>query len=247
MSRDGASRMRPLALASSIRAVIRLITRDDPPRKSSGNRFAPLAPTTMALPRRTPSSSTSATPSRRKASWAAHNATDLESAQSEATGLMRKLRGLRPGQDEDFEFFTSNSLVAILKDSTTNLRLATIAIGLMTLLGAAIGLMNIMLVSVTERTREIGVRMAIGAKPATILLQFLIEALSLAMAGGLLGVVIGLGTAFWLAARFGWPMLVQPEVIGVSVSFSAAVGVVFGLYPARKASLLDPIEALRYE
>jgi putative ABC transport system permease protein len=110
-----------------------------------------------------------------------------------------------------------------------------------------IGIMNIMLVSVTERTREIGVRMAIGAKPRNILLQFLIEALALAMMGGLVGVAMGVGVARWLAVKFGWPVLVQPEVIAVSFGFSAFVGIVFGMYPARKASRLDPIEALRFE
>ncbi len=104
-----------------------------------------------------------------------------------------------------------------------------------------------MLVSVTERTREIGIRMAVGAKPAQILAQFLIEALSLSIAGGLIGVAAGLGVATWLAAKFHWPMLVQPQVIALSVGFSAFVGIVFGLYPARKASQLDPIDALRFE
>jgi len=107
--------------------------------------------------------------------------------------------------------------------------------------------MNIMLVSVTERTREIGLRMAIGAKPRSILLQFLVEALVLSLAGGLIGVGLGVGAATWLAGKFRWPMQIQVDVITVSVVFSALVGVVFGLYPARKASQLDPIEALRYE
>jgi len=104
-----------------------------------------------------------------------------------------------------------------------------------------------MLVSVTERTREIGIRMAIGAKPSSILLQFLIEALVLSIAGGLVGVGSGVGVAWWLASRFKWPVQIQVDVILVSVAFSAAVGIVFGLYPARKASQLDPIDALRYE
>ena len=121
------------------------------------------------------------------------------------------------------------------------------AIASVSLLVGGIGIMNIMLVSVTERTREIGVRMAIGAKPRNILLQFLIEALALAMMGGLLGVALGVGVAKWLAGRFGWPMLIQPEVIAVSFAFSAFVGIVFGMYPARKASRLDPIDALRFE
>jgi putative ABC transport system permease protein len=107
--------------------------------------------------------------------------------------------------------------------------------------------MNIMLVSVTERTREIGLRMAVGAKPHQILAQFLVEALSLSVLGGIIGVVLGVSAGAKLASKFGWPMLVRPDIILVSVVFSALVGVGFGLYPARKASQLDPIEALRYE
>ena len=121
------------------------------------------------------------------------------------------------------------------------------SVAAVSLLVGGIGIMNIMLVSVTERTREIGVRMAIGAKPRTILLQFLIEALVLSIAGGVVGVTLGVGSAAWLASKFHWPVQVQVDVIVVSVAFSALVGVVFGLYPARKASQLDPIDALRYE
>ncbi|RKH33602.1 ABC transporter permease, partial [Corallococcus llansteffanensis] len=110
-----------------------------------------------------------------------------------------------------------------------------------------IGIMNIMLVSVTERTREIGVRVAVGARPRDILAQFLIEALTLAVLGGIIGAAVGLGVAKLLAAQFGWPMLVRPDVALLAIGFSGLVGVVFGLYPARKASLLDPIDALRYE
>jgi putative ABC transport system permease protein len=104
-----------------------------------------------------------------------------------------------------------------------------------------------MLVSVTERTREIGLRMAVGAKPRNILFQFLIEALALSTMGGLIGVGLGLIGAERLAAGFGWPMLIRYDVIAIAVGFSALVGIGFGLYPARKASQLDPIEALRYE
>jgi putative ABC transport system permease protein len=104
-----------------------------------------------------------------------------------------------------------------------------------------------MLVSVTERTREIGVRMAVGAKPRHILAQFLVEALTLSVLGGIIGVGLGLLVGQRLATQFGWPMLVRTDIIVISVAFSALVGVVFGLYPARKASRLDPIDALRYE
>ena len=107
--------------------------------------------------------------------------------------------------------------------------------------------MNIMLVSVTERTREIGLRMAVGATPRDILTQFLMEVLTLSLAGGLLGVLLGIGTAYHLALQFGWPILVRPDIVGIAVGFSALVGVGFGLYPALKASHLDPIVALRFE
>jgi putative ABC transport system permease protein len=107
--------------------------------------------------------------------------------------------------------------------------------------------MNIMLVSVTERTREIGLRMAIGAKPHNILVQFMVEAIALSVLGGLLGIGAGLGAAQYLSDKFDWPMLVQADVIAIAVLFSAAVGIGFGLYPAYKASRLDPIQALRYE
>jgi putative ABC transport system permease protein len=115
------------------------------------------------------------------------------------------------------------------------------------LLVGGIGIMNIMLVSVTERTREIGLRMAVGAKPRHILLQFLLESSLLAFAGGLIGIAFGAAGATWVAWRFGWDIRLAPLVMVGSVGFSAGVGIVFGLYPARKASQLDPIEALRFE
>jgi len=104
-----------------------------------------------------------------------------------------------------------------------------------------------MLVSVTERTREIGVRMAVGAKPWHILAQFLVEAVALSVAGGIIGVGLGTAVAGSLASQLGWPLVMRPDIVVVAVGFSALVGIGFGLYPARKASLLDPIEALRYE
>src|SRR5262249_34303742 len=120
-------------------------------------------------------------------------------------------------------------------------------IALVSLVVGGIGIMNIMLVSVTERTREIGLRMAIGAKPRVILTQFLTEAVLLSLAGGLLGIPAGLGVARYLVVHNGVPMLIQPQMILISVAFSALVGVGFGLYPAFNAARLDPIQALRYE
>jgi len=115
------------------------------------------------------------------------------------------------------------------------------------LLVGGIGIMNIMLVSVTERTREIGVRMSIGARGSDILRQFLIEALTLSIGGGLIGILLGIGGAEIVSAKFGWTTVVSMQSIVMAFVFSAAIGVFFGYYPARKASQLDPIEALRYE
>jgi predicted lysophospholipase L1 biosynthesis ABC-type transport system permease subunit len=121
------------------------------------------------------------------------------------------------------------------------------AIAFVSLMVGGIGVMNIMLVSVTERTREIGIRMAVGAQPLDIMAQFLIEALTLAAIGGVIGIGLGIGIADLLSGRFGWSMQVRTDIVLLALLVSAAVGVVFGLYPARKASRLDPIEALRYE
>jgi len=107
--------------------------------------------------------------------------------------------------------------------------------------------MNIMLVSVTERTREIGIRMAVGAQPTDIMMQFLVEALVLSAIGGALGVIFGVGLGQVIAPKFGWTMETKTQVVFISLAVSAGVGIVFGLYPARKASRLDPIDALRYE
>jgi putative ABC transport system permease protein len=115
------------------------------------------------------------------------------------------------------------------------------------LLVGGIGIMNIMLVSVTERTREIGIRMAIGAKSRDIRTQFLVEALTLSVAGGALGIALGIAVSKIVSSRAGWPILLSPEAVVLAFGFSAAIGVFFGFYPAQKAARLDPIEALRYE
>jgi putative ABC transport system permease protein len=133
------------------------------------------------------------------------------------------------------------------QQSTETMTTLLACVAAVSLLVGGIGIMNIMLVSVTERTREIGLRMALGAKPGNIMTQFLIEALSLSVAGGAIGIGTGLGVATWLAGKFQWPMLIQPDVIVASVVFSGTVGIVFGIYPAWKAAQLDPIDALRYE
>jgi len=121
------------------------------------------------------------------------------------------------------------------------------AIALVSLVVGGIGVMNIMLVSVTERTREIGIRMAVGAQPTDIMMQFLVEALVLSAVGGALGVLFGVGLGQVIAPKFGWTMETKTQIVLISLAVSAGVGIVFGLYPARKASRLDPIDALRYE
>ncbi len=168
-------------------------------------------------------------------------------AQTQIGELLRERHHLREGEPDDFSLRNLADVASSREESTRTLTLLLASIAAVSLLVGGIGVMNIMLVSVTERTREIGVRMALGAKPRHILAQFLVEALTLTLAGGVLGIALGVLVAERLATQFGWPTLVQPQVIFVSVGVSALVGVVFGLYPARRASRLDPIEALRYE
>ncbi len=168
-------------------------------------------------------------------------------AQQDITALLRDRHHLARGADDDFSIRNLSEIADARQQGTQTMTLLLASVAAVSLLVGGIGIMNIMLVSVTERTREIGIRMAVGAEPHHILTQFLIEALALSLAGGLIGVAGGIGAATWLANRFQWPVLLQPDVIGVSVGFSALVGVAFGIYPARKASRLDPIEALRFE
>jgi putative ABC transport system permease protein len=177
----------------------------------------------------------------------AHTPEDATRAQSQISGLLRERHHILPDQDDDFSLRSLSEMASAQEEGTRTLTTLLASIAAVSLLVGGIGIMNIMLVSVTERTREIGLRMAIGAKPRNILAQFLVESLVLSVAGGIIGVVLGLLTARNLAARFDWPLLIRPDIIVIAVGFSAAVGVVFGLYPARKASQLDPIDALRYE
>jgi putative ABC transport system permease protein len=168
-------------------------------------------------------------------------------AQQDITALLRDRHNVAPGEDDDFSIRNLSEIADARQQGTQTMTLLLASVAAVSLLVGGIGIMNIMLVSVTERTREIGIRMAVGAEPHHILTQFLIEALSLSIAGGLIGVAFGVGTASWLAQRFHWPVLIQPDVIAVSVGFSGLVGIVFGIYPAWKASQLDPIDALRFE
>jgi putative ABC transport system permease protein len=172
---------------------------------------------------------------------------DLARAEEEVRALLRERHGLQPGADDDFSISNLTEMANAREEGTRTLTTLLASIALVSLLVGGIGIMNIMLVSVTERTREIGIRMACGARPRAILAQFLTEALTLSLAGGAIGILLGLLLAQELSRRFSWPFLIRPDIIVLAVGFSALVGVVFGIYPARKASRLDPIEALRYE
>jgi putative ABC transport system permease protein len=168
-------------------------------------------------------------------------------AQTQITGLLRERHHLQPGTDDDFSIRNLAELANAQQEGAKTLTTLLASIAAVSLLVGGIGIMNIMLVSVTERTREIGVRMAVGARRSDILAQFLTEALALSVAGGVIGVALGVLLAEQLASRFHWPLLIRPDVIMIAVAFSALVGIGFGLYPARKASRLDPIDALRFE
>ena len=163
------------------------------------------------------------------------------------TKLLRLRHKLRPGQPNDFFVRNLSSILEARANSSRVMNLLLAAVASISLIVGGIGIMNIMLVSVTERTREIGLRMAVGAKGRDILLQFLIEAVTLSLIGGIIGIVFGLGGSYIIAMIGNSPAIVQPYSIFLAFGFAAAVGVFFGFYPARKAARLDPIEALRYE
>jgi len=168
-------------------------------------------------------------------------------AMAEIQTWMRRSHRLRAGQPDDFRIRSQSDFLATMGETSQVFTALLAGIASVSLLVGGIGIMNIMLVSVTERTREIGIRKALGATRRTILLQFLLEAVTLCVAGGLGGVAIGIGAARVLQHAFAWNTAVAPSSIGVAVGFAALIGILFGVWPARRAAALDPIVALRYE
>ena len=171
----------------------------------------------------------------------------LTDIQGQAVDLLRQRHRLQPYQDNDFDVRNLAEMFAVQAASTKTMTMLLGAIASVSLLVGGIGIMNIMLVSVTERTREIGLRMAVGARSRDILGQFLIEAVTLALVGGILGILVGVGASTLIALLANWSTLITPASIAVAFGSSAFIGIFFGYFPARKAALLDPIEALRYE
>ena len=171
----------------------------------------------------------------------------MKAAEQEIRGVLRQRHRLRATQEDDFVL---RNMVEVLESQESSSRVLSIllaAIAGVSLFVGGVGIMNIMLVSVTERTREIGIRVAVGARPRDIRAQFLLEAVTLSLMGGVLGIALGVAAAYATAHFAQWPIVIQPQAVLLAFSFAVAVGVCFGLYPARKAARLDPIDALRYE
>jgi len=172
---------------------------------------------------------------------------DTQLAEEQIRGLLRQRHRLQPGQDDDFTLRNISEILQTREESSRVMALLLAAVASVSLLVGGIGIMNIMLVSVTERTREIGLRRAVGARARDILQQFLIEAITLSLIGGLVGVGLGMGGAELIGTLAGWPIELSFAAITLAVSFAAAIGIFFGYYPARKAARMSPIEALRHE
>jgi putative ABC transport system permease protein len=172
---------------------------------------------------------------------------DIPAAQDELRGIMRESHKLGDYADDDFTIRNQNELADAASSTTKVMTYLLAAIASVSLVVGGIGIMNIMLVSVTERTREIGIRMAIGARGSDVLTQFLVESIVMSVAGGIIGLLVGFGGAALLGHLTGWSTSTPPIAVAIAVGFSAAVGMFFGYYPARKAAALNPIQALRYE
>jgi putative ABC transport system permease protein len=175
------------------------------------------------------------------------NESDIPAAQEEIRGLVRESHKIAEGDEDDFTVRNQTDLAQAAESSTNVMTLLLAAIASISLLVGGIGIMNIMLVSVTERTREIGIRLAIGARGSDVLTQFLVESIVMGVLGGAAGLILGVVGSKLLGHVTGWETVISPLVMVVAIAFSGAVGVFFGYYPARKAAALNPIQALRYE
>jgi len=178
---------------------------------------------------------------------AARDGVDTAKVQADIERLLRERRGVSAGEEDDFSVRDMKQLVQTMAGTTAMLTGLLGAVAAVSLLVGGIGIMNIMLVSVTERTREIGIRLAISALEGQVLLQFLVEAVVLSLLGGVLGIALGLALAAFATSGLKVPFVVDPFIVFVAFGFSALVGIVFGYFPARRAARLDPIEALRRE
>jgi putative ABC transport system permease protein len=172
---------------------------------------------------------------------------DYYSTIESAIGHMRTIRKVRPGDENDFEIFSNDSIIGQINDITSSIRIGALVVSIIALLAAGVGIMNIMLVSVTERTREIGIRKAVGARKSFILLQFLIEAVILCALGGIFGIALGVGIGNFAGSFLSAETAIPYDWVAIGLSLCVTVGLIFGTYPAYKAANLDPIEALRYE
>ena len=177
----------------------------------------------------------------------AENENVINDVQAEVEQVLRVRHKIKDGDYDDFTISNMAAIMDTMMETANSITLLLGCIAAISLLVGGIGIMNIMLVSVTERTREIGIRKALGATYNNILLQFLIEAMVIGIVGGFLGVVVGIGASYGLSYFAGWKTVIAWWAIVVAVVFSVGIGLFFGIYPARKAALLDPIDALRYE
>jgi putative ABC transport system permease protein len=177
----------------------------------------------------------------------AEDGVPLERVTAQITELLRARHRIGPGEDDDFSVRTMEEFATMLTSTTTTMTYLLASIAAVSLLVGGIGIMNIMLVSVTERTREIGLRLSVGARDVDVLMQFLVEAIVLSLAGGAIGIGLGFAASWAVSTLLAWATVVTPSAVLLSFGCAAAVGIFFGFYPARKASRLNPIDALHYE